>query len=100
MVRMQAHVEESLESNYTCLMCLKVFDDPVACVPCGHCFCRKCFESGCSSSDDNSVGWCQECGGIEVQQLISLGNLSHLANKFAFKLGALQDLRAMCGVRS
>lgn len=37
------HAEDSLSSNYTCLSCLRVFDQPVTCVPCGHTFCQTCL---------------------------------------------------------
>jgi hypothetical protein len=86
-------VEESLESNYTCLMCLKVFSDPVACVPCGHTFCRGCLAGTGSGTGQR---WCQECGGCAVKQWVPVANLDKLASKFEFKLAALRDLQSLC----
>lgn len=93
-VVLQARVEESLESNYTCLMCLKVFTDPVACVPCGHTYCRSCVEA----AGVEGRRWCQECGGAAVEGTVALANLDKLAGKHAFKLAALRDLEALCHV--
>jgi RING-type zinc-finger len=91
----QAHVEESLDSHYTCLMCLKPFTDPVACVPCGHAYCRACL-AGTTSGGAGSMGWCQECGGSTVQQVMPVPNLESLASKYEFKLQALRDLQTLC----
>ena len=90
--RLQAHVEESLESNYTCLTCLNVFTDPVACVPCGHTYCRACLER----VGTEGQRWCQECGGADVQCTVALASLDKLAGKHAFKLAALRDLKTLC----
>ncbi|GFH18236.1 RING-type domain-containing protein [Haematococcus lacustris] len=34
------HVEESLASNMTCMLCLEVLKQPTMCIPCGHNFCK------------------------------------------------------------
>jgi hypothetical protein len=34
------HVEESLASNCTCMLCLEVLQTPTTCVPCGHTYCK------------------------------------------------------------
>jgi hypothetical protein len=85
-------VEESLESHYTCLMCLKAIKDPVACVPCGHVYCRCCLESTgtCGQS------WCQECGGASVLQTIPIAEMEKLSSKHELVLSALRDLQLLC----
>ena len=86
-------VEQSLETNYTCLACLNIFDNPVTCVPCGHTYCKRCLQSGMSGS----TLLCHECGDVPVSSFIEALNLDKLACKFGFKLSALQDLQALCG---
>jgi RING-type zinc-finger len=98
---MQVRAEESLESNYTCLACLRPFNDPVVCVPCGHTYCRSCIQqTGATAAVGPDVQaqphWCQECGGAPVRQLVPVANLESLASKFEFKLGALRDLQRLC----
>ena len=92
----QVHVEDSLESNYTCLMCLGIFRDPVALAPCGHVYCRTCLDSTRHASRESGAGWCQECGGLAVQHALPIANLDNLASKYEFKLGALEDLKSLC----
>lgn len=93
---MQVQAEESLECNYTCLRCLCIFDDPVTCVPCGHCYCRGCWSA---PDADAAVGHsgqeCHECK-RHIDHVIPAGNLDRLASKFEFKLRALQDVQRMC----
>jgi hypothetical protein len=86
------HAEESRKSDYTCLMCLKAFKDPVACVPCGHVFCRCCVESTGSCGQS----WCQECGGAPVREIVPLAQMDKLASKRGFVLSALADLQRRC----
>jgi RING-type zinc-finger len=90
----QVNVEESLESNYTCMRCLHIFRDPVACVPCGHVFCRACITDAAAGK----VGArCPECAiSSLVSTTVPLGHLDRLCSKFEFKLGALRDLQALC----
>lgn len=80
----QVQVERSLESNYTCLSCLSIFDDPVICFPCGHCSCRAC----CTEQT------CPECQAKDVQ-LVPARNLARLAGKFEFKMQALLQIQTM-----
>ena len=49
------HVEKSLASNYTCLVCMRVYHNPVACIPCGHTYCKMCLVGSLK-------GRCKECG--------------------------------------
>lgn len=90
---LQVHVEESLESNYTCLMCMNIFSDPVACAPCGHTFCRACIAN---TGTCRSKWWCQECGGAPVKDVVPVAQLDKIASKFEFKMGALHDLQSLC----
>jgi hypothetical protein len=48
------HVEKSLASNYTCLVCMRVYLNPVACIPCGHTYCKMCLVGVLK-------GRCKEC---------------------------------------
>eukprot|EP00798_Chlamydomonas_sp_ICE-L_P022861 gene22861-30034_t len=48
------HVEESLATNCTCMLCMDVFTNPVTCNPCGHTYCKACFS--------RNGGRCKECG--------------------------------------
>lgn len=93
-VLLQVQAEESLECNYTCLRCVRVFDDPVACVPCGHCYCRGCWQHQ-ATEGGGSRPTCQECN-QRVDHVIPAGNLDRLASKFEFKLQALKDMQRMC----
>lgn len=80
----QVQVEQSLESNYTCLSCLSIFCDPVVCVPCGHCCCRAC----------STQQTCPECQASQVQ-LVPARNLARLSAKYEFKMQALNQIQTM-----
>eukprot|EP00892_Ulva_mutabilis_P011976 jgi/Ulvmu1/9150/UM005_0248.1 len=86
--------EASLECNYTCLRCVAVFEDPVACVPCGHCYCRACWQQQAVAGGAGGPR-CQECH-QRVERVIPAGNLDRLASKFEFKLRALTAIQRMC----
>jgi RING-type zinc-finger len=91
---LQVSVEESLEANYTCTRCLRIFQDPVACVPCGHVYCRACVTD---ASAGKAGPRCPECAvGSLVSTVVPLGHLDRLCTKFEFKLGSLRDLQALC----
>lgn len=72
------------------MRCLCVFDDPVACVPCGHCYCR-----GCWKDPGGAKQGCHECH-QHIERVVPATNLDRLASKFEFKLRALQDVQRMC----
>jgi hypothetical protein len=80
------HVEESLASNYTCLVCMKVFDHPVSAVPCGHNYCRSCYVGALG-------GQCRECSG--AGSCIPAPALEQLCAKFEYRLLTLQGLQGL-----
>lgn len=89
---LQVAVEESLETNYTCLTCVSLFKSPVTCVPCGHTYCRECLETNFRAGQV----LCRECGDAPVQHYVEALNLDNLACKYAFKLSALHALQTLC----
>jgi hypothetical protein len=91
-VRVQVAIEESLETNYTCLTCVGVFKSPMTCVPCGHTYCQTCLETNCKGGQV----LCRECGDVPVRQYVAALQLDSLACKFEFKLSALRDLQTLC----
>jgi hypothetical protein len=82
------HVEESLASNYTCLVCMKVFDHPVSAVPCGHNYCRGCYVGALGSK-------CRECSGAQAGSCIPAPALEQLCAKFEYRLLTLQGLQGL-----
>lgn len=82
------HVEESLASNYTCLVCMKVFDHPVSAVPCGHNYCRGCYVGTLGSK-------CRECPGTQAGSCIPAPALEQLCAKFEYRLLTLQGLQGL-----
>lgn len=82
------HVEESLASNYTCLVCMKVFDHPVSAVPCGHNYCKGCYVGTLG-------GKCRECPGAETGSCIPALALEQLCAKFDYRLMTLQGLQGL-----
>jgi hypothetical protein len=82
------HVEESLASNYTCLVCMKVFDHPVSAVPCGHNYCRGCYVGTLG-------GKCRECSGTQAGSCIPAPALEQLCAKFEYRLLTLQGLQGL-----
>lgn len=86
------HVEESLASNYTCLVCMKVFDHPVAVVPCGHNYCRSCFVSTLAST-------CSECSSVETASCIPAPGLEQLCAKYEYRLLTLKGLQGLLAQR-
>eukprot|EP00882_Tetradesmus_deserticola_P016265 GHRQ01017362.1.p1 GENE.GHRQ01017362.1~~GHRQ01017362.1.p1 ORF type:complete len:236 (-),score=81.42 GHRQ01017362.1:239-946(-) len=82
------HVEESLASNYTCLVCMKVFDHPVSAVPCGHNYCRGCYVGALGSK-------CRECSDAQAGSCIPAPALEQLCAKFDYRLMTLQGLQGL-----
>lgn len=80
------HAEEALESTFSCMRCMNVFDAPVTCSPCGHTFCR-----GCAGEDG---GECHECGG-QIAALVENDLLSNACAKYEYKLGMLRNLASI-----
>lgn len=76
------HLEQSLESHCTCLVCMRIFKEPVTCWPCGHTYCRACL--------DKLHQKCRECGGSAVEVLIPNIALDSLCSKYECKMSSLQ----------
>lgn len=97
------HVEESLASNYTCLICMRVFDSPVAVVPCGHNYCKACFIS--------SGGSCRECSSSSINKnrnptalaqaagFVPAPALEHLCAKYDYRMLTLKSLQSLLAQR-
>lgn len=51
--------EETSEMSFKCVVCLKLYNKPVTCQPCGHSYCQRCIEK--------KDGKCQECSNLEVE---------------------------------
>jgi hypothetical protein len=50
----------SLDTNFTCYLCMDMFKKPITCIPCGHNFCEKCTKdhqlTACSKCDKGIKG--------------------------------------------
>lgn len=94
-VKKLIHVEKACESGYSCQSCLQLLKDPVQCAPCGHTFCRKCFEEDSHNRDRKSQGrYCPECDEQSVSLLVPSRALDLLTGKFQYRCQVLSDLRA------
>lgn len=78
------HVEESLESNCTCLLCLEVLRQPTTCVPCGHTYCAACLAQ--------HQHLCVECGDRPPDAVVSVGAFAGVCSKYEYKLSALRAM--------
>jgi chromosome segregation ATPase len=94
-VKKLIHVEKACESGYSCLGCLQLLKDPVQCAPCGHTFCRRCFEEDSHNRDRKSQGkYCPECDECNVALLVPSKSLDLLTGKFQYRCQVLADLCA------
>ncbi|GMH36059.1 hypothetical protein BSKO_03927 [Bryopsis sp. KO-2023] len=82
------HVEESMCSNYTCMICLNVFQSPVTCVPCGHTYCERCL-----STKQMECAECKSSGAVSVVPNLAL---DQLCSKYKYKKSTLQSIQNMC----
>lgn len=95
-VRKLHNVEKACESGYSCQGCLQLVKDPVTCAPCGHVFCRKCFESDPHNREKKSKGtFCPECDEANVAMVVGNKALDLLTGKFEYRCQVLSDLTAM-----
>lgn len=90
------HVEESLASNYTCLTCMRVFDSPIAVVPCGHNYCKACFVAS-----GNSCSECCSNGAVAdaAAGFIPAPALERLCAKFDYRIATLKGLQSILARR-
>jgi hypothetical protein len=100
------HLEQSLGSNYTCLLCMGVYSSPVAVVPCGHTYCKACLlaEKGCREcgSGAASASGEGEADGEDKEnqvQWVEVPVLDRLCAKHEVKLGALTALQGLMAER-
>lgn len=82
-------MQESLETDLTCLHCMQIFDDPISLIPCGHCYCQKCT--------DGYMKECSECHkkpeeGGEGKTFLKAETLKTLTGKISFLKQALASL--------
>jgi chromosome segregation ATPase len=103
-VRKLLTAEKSCESGYSCQQCLSLLKDPVMCVPCGHVFCRKCFEGSNKGKKTpppagSGVGGgslhCVECDLNNVTAVVPAHSLDLLSGKFQYRCQVLSDLSAL-----
>jgi chromosome segregation ATPase len=93
--------EEACESGYSCQLCLDIFKEPVICAPCGHTYCRGCFEANArrnpppGGSERKSALHCPECDLYCVRDVIDSQNLDLLSGKFNYRRQQLRDLVAL-----
>jgi hypothetical protein len=80
------HAEEALESTFSCMRCMFLFDSPVTCSPCGHVFCRGCV------GEDGGV--CHECG-EEIVTRVDNDLMDNVCSKYEYKLGMLRNLASI-----
>lgn len=82
-------MQESLETDITCLYCMNIYDDPITLIPCGHSYCRKCSEgysNGCSECHQKTV-----LNG-EGKSYINAANLKSISGKVTFLKQALTSI--------
>ena len=97
--------EKSCESGYSCQQCLQLLKDPIVCGPCGHVYCRKCFEdsnksSGRSIATAGAGGGgkplrCTECDMNSVTMVVPAHSLDLLSGKFQYRCQVLSDLSSL-----
>jgi hypothetical protein len=87
------HTEESLASNYTCLVCMRTFDRPVTVVPCGHNYCKSCLVA---------CGTCRECHNssspvpaVGPPAYVPAPALERLCAKYEYRLTTLKGLQSV-----
>ena len=69
---------------------LEIFSRPVACVPCGHCYCLSCLETTEVDGDYR----CEECCEA-VSSFVHNVPLEGLCAKYEYKLMAVKSLQKM-----
>ena len=82
--------EEASESAYTCLHCLRPFERPVVCVPCGHTFCDACVDK--ARDDTNDMLYCRECKAHCAHEAVAVVALDVLSGKFVYRRQVLSSL--------
>lgn len=93
--------EEACESGYSCQSCLELMRDPVVLAPCGHGFCRTCYNSANASRKPptdragDSRSYCPECKTHSVTCAVPSASLDLLSSKFAFRCNALRELQVV-----
>lgn len=78
--------EEATEASFTCIQCIKIYKEPVTCIPCGHSFCAGCVKS---------LGHCSQCGPDLKITHYPNELLDDLASKYMFRKQAIAGLKRM-----
>eukprot|EP00474_Spongospora_subterranea_P003100 CRZ03558.1 hypothetical protein [Spongospora subterranea] len=76
------NAQETMEGSFTCLVCMKLFNDAMTCVPCGHVVCRAC----------SSQELCRECC-RPTTSAIPNRNMDALTGKFTYSRVVLSKLK-------
>ena len=90
--------EEACESSYSCQHCLDVMKEPLVLAPCGHSFCRACFNKVNAQKKapvdrvGDSRAFCPECKAFSVSCAVPSTALDLLTGRFAFRSQALKEL--------
>lgn len=84
-------IDDLLQSTLTCSVCDLLFETPVMFWPCGHSFCRTCFESLRISP---SLFRCPVCGSLGSEGFVHNLLLGETVAKWMFKDSGYGDLRS------
>ena len=84
------NTQDAMEGSFTCLICLKLLENPSICVPCGHSFCSDCIEKSNLSKEI----LCPECGpSSDVETIAPNKLLDNLSGKFIYSRQVLSKLK-------
>ena len=83
--------EQAQEALYTCMACVQLMKNPVACTPCGHTFCYGCL----MRAKVNGELVCPECNDLPITGYVENRSLEGLVTKYEYRLGALMSLQRM-----
>lgn len=85
------HTEQAQEALYTCMACVTLLKNPVACTPCGHTFCYGCLMKGKAGGELV----CPECNNLPITGYVENRALEGLVTKYEYRMGALKSLQRM-----
>eukprot|EP00735_Rhodelphis_limneticus_P004826 TRINITY_DN16473_c0_g1::TRINITY_DN16473_c0_g1_i1::g.1819::m.1819 TRINITY_DN16473_c0_g1::TRINITY_DN16473_c0_g1_i1::g.1819 ORF type:complete len:196 (-),score=41.39,zf-C3HC4_2/PF13923.1/8.7e-05,zf-C3HC4/PF00097.20/0.003,zf-RING_2/PF13639.1/0.045,zf-RING_5/PF14634.1/0.068,IFT57/PF10498.4/0.24,DUF3373/PF11853.3/0.17,zf-C3HC4_4/PF15227.1/0.39,Peptidase_M32/PF02074.10/0.37,Hrs_helical/PF12210.3/2,Hrs_helical/PF12210.3/4.9e+02,HSP70/PF00012.15/3.2 TRINITY_DN16473_c0_g1_i1:296-883(-) len=80
-----SHACEAMETGLTCMVCMRVYDQPMTCFPCGHLCCKGCLSSKC-----------KECGrDVDLSMCVKGSVIDQLCSKLSYQKQALSALDTM-----
>jgi DNA repair exonuclease SbcCD ATPase subunit len=78
--------EEATEASFTCMQCVRLYEQAVTCIPCGHSYCKRCVEE---------KGYCTQCGPKVKVSYYPNELLEDLTAKYQFRKQALAGIKYM-----